>query len=69
MNAPCPLSEKDLQLVRNLAEGKTRKDLSADMRVSAVMICRWVGDMCRKAGIKRRDTLLVATAIRNGWIE
>lgn len=69
MTANCPLNEKDLQLIRKLSSGMTRQELAKEMRVSSVMVCKWVADIAWKAKIRRKDTAIVATAIRNGWIE
>ena len=69
MTELCPMTEKEIAVIKKLAIGLTRQEIAEAMRVSNVSVCHLVTDICRKAGIKRRDTLLVATAIRNGWIE
>jgi DNA-binding CsgD family transcriptional regulator len=65
---PCPLSERQLECVRWMAEGKTASEIAEIIGVAKATAQKHIfraREMCGSA----KDTSLVATAIRSGWID
>jgi putative nucleotidyltransferase with HDIG domain len=64
---PCPLSARELDAVRGLAEGKVYKEIAKEMTLSASTVRTHLHNVYRKVGASdRAQAVLVARD--NGWI-
>ena len=61
------LSEKHLRCVTLLAADKSVKQIAYDMGVTYFAVVSYIREAKRKLGV-RKETGLVAIAIREGWI-
>ncbi len=64
----CPLTDRQIKIVSRVAAGDHRKIIASDLGVSLASICHWMQDARILARV-HTDEHLVATAIRNGWIQ
>ncbi len=64
---PCPLSARELDAVRGLAEGKVYKEIAKEMTLSASTVRTHLHNVYRKVGASdRAQAVLIARD--NGWI-
>lgn len=64
---PCPLSERELEVIRGLADGKVYKQIAHDLGVSASTVRTHVHNAYAKLGVVDRvQAVLMAT--KQGWI-
>jgi putative nucleotidyltransferase with HDIG domain len=64
---PCPLSRRETEALRGLAEGKVYKEIAAEMGLSASTVRTHLHNVYRKIGAAdRAQAVLVAT--ERGWI-
>jgi putative nucleotidyltransferase with HDIG domain len=65
--APCPLSARELDVLRRLAEGKVYKQIAADLDLSASTVRSHLHNVYGKLGaLDRAQAVLMAT--EQGWI-
>jgi DNA-binding NarL/FixJ family response regulator len=66
-SAPCPLSARELEVLRRLAEGKVYKQIAQDMHLSASTVRSHLHNVYGKLGaMDRAQAVLMAT--EHGWI-
>jgi putative nucleotidyltransferase with HDIG domain len=66
-SGPCPLSARELDVLRRLAEGKVYKQIAADLDLSASTVRSHLHNVYGKLGaLDRAQAVLMATD--NGWI-
>lgn len=65
---PCPLSERQLEVLLWLAEGKTAAEIAIIMGITCNTSTNHIANAKRAVGVNK-DTALVATAFRRGWIQ
>lgn len=63
----CPFSQRQVEMVQWLANGKTALEISRILGLSIWTVQKYLDRAKQAAGV-RKDTALVATALRNGWI-
>ncbi|MGI8728289.1 MAG: HDOD domain-containing protein [Solirubrobacterales bacterium] len=64
---PCPLSKRELDALRGLAEGRVYKEIAADMSLSASTVRTHLHNVYRKIGAAdRAQAVLVAR--ERGWV-
>lgn len=64
---PCPLSRREVDALRGLAEGKVYKEIAAEMGLSASTVRTHLHNVYRKIGAAdRAQAVLVAR--ERGWI-
>lgn len=64
---PCPLTRRQLEVLRWVAEGKSAIEIGIIMGLSRWTTTRHIEDAKRAAGVSK-ETALVATSLRQGWI-
>ncbi|PDT15887.1 hypothetical protein CO670_15440 [Rhizobium sp. J15] len=64
----CPLDTTDKEIIKMLAEGRSRKDIAFQRHVSESAICQRIQSASKMLRIPRKDAALVAVAFRNGWL-
>lgn len=65
---PCPLSDRELSVLRQLGAGKSYKEIAADMGRSVSTVRTHLFHIYGKSGVNDRAHA-VLLAVRNGWIE
>ncbi len=66
-SGPCPLSARELDVLRHLAEGKVYKQIAADLDLSASTVRSHLHNVYGKLGaLDRAQAVLMATD--QGWI-
>ena len=64
---PCPLTDKELQALRGLAEGKVYKEIATDLGIATSTVRSHLHKTYKKVGASdRAQAVLMAT--ENGWI-
>ena len=64
---PCPLSGRELEILRRLAEGKVYKQIAADLGLSTSTVRTHLHNTYAKLGaVDRAQAVLVAT--QRGWL-
>jgi putative nucleotidyltransferase with HDIG domain len=65
--APCPLSDRELDALRGLSEGKVYKQIAAELELSVSTIRTHLHNVYRKIGaVDRAQAVLIAT--EKGWV-
>ena len=64
---PCPLSDRECEVVRQLADGGTRAQAANDLFIETNTVKSHLSRMLQRVGALN-TTHLVATALRRGWI-
>lgn len=64
----CPLTNRQVEIVRELSEGNRRKMIAYNFGVSLPSIHNWLKH-ARELSRTETDEQLVAKAIREGWIQ
>jgi DNA-binding CsgD family transcriptional regulator len=67
-HAACPFTDKELELLRRLADGETRSRIAREMLVKERSLYTSVSRMLARVGASNA-THLVAGALRAGWIK
>jgi DNA-binding NarL/FixJ family response regulator len=68
MTPDCPLTPRQIGIIANLADGQVRKQIATQLGVSESAVCIQIREAADRAKVSRKDAVLVATAIRKGWI-
>ncbi|WP_280141723.1 helix-turn-helix transcriptional regulator [Rhizobium sp. NFR07] len=63
----CPFSQRQVEMIQWLANGKTASEIGEILGLSLWTVQKYLDRAKQAAGV-RKDTALVATALRNGWI-
>jgi DNA-binding NarL/FixJ family response regulator len=67
VTGPCPLSARELDVLRRLAEGKVYKQIAAELELSASTVRSHLHNVYGKLGaLDRAQAVLMAT--EQGWI-
>lgn len=64
----CPLTLRQIQIVKLMADGKSASEMAAIIGLSRYTINFYIADALRSAGTPKA-TGLVAMSLRKGWIE
>ena len=64
----CPLSAREIEIVRHLAQGQTAKDIARKIGLTHFSINERIKTMRRVVGANNTPHL-TAMALRKGWIE
>lgn len=67
--AECPLTEKELEILRDISNGKRPKEISRDRGDSSQSTVLGLLRTARLRGRVQTTEGLIAKAIRKGWIE
>jgi DNA-binding NarL/FixJ family response regulator len=67
-NLMTPLSEREIEILKYVAEGNSNKRIAATLKISEQTIKNHVTSILRKLNANDR-THAVVLAIRNGWID
>jgi DNA-binding NarL/FixJ family response regulator len=65
---PCPFSERQLEVIRRMADGEPRRRIARDFNIKYVSLNTAVLRMSKRVGAAD-GTALVALALRAGWIK
>lgn len=65
---PCPLTPRQIEVLTWMAEGKTAIEIGIIMGLSHFTTTAHMQGAKEAAGVSK-DTALVATALRQGWIQ
>ncbi|MDX3926755.1 MAG: LuxR C-terminal-related transcriptional regulator [Shinella sp.] len=68
MSGLTSLKDKHMTCIAMLADGKSAKQIAHSMGASTNAVYWMIRDAKKAIGVKK-ETALVATAIREGWIE
>lgn len=63
-----PMTPRQTEIVVLLADGKIRKFVAQKFGVSEAFICQQIREACDRAKVVRKDSAIVAKAIRSGWV-
>ncbi len=66
--APCPLSEREIEILALVAAGKSDQEIADEMHLSRKTVESHLQNIYRKLGVGNR-TAAVAIAVGEGWIE
>ncbi|ASJ58976.1 response regulator transcription factor [Sinorhizobium meliloti] len=69
MQRECPLSRRELSIVHLMSLGMTAKEIARETATSPNTVSSHIVTAKLKAGGKMTATGLVATALREGWIQ
>lgn len=64
----CPLSKRELDVVREVAAGKSAKEAARDLSISHNVVTNYLQIAKLKCGTGKNVTGLVAKAVREGWV-
>ena len=67
MKVDNPLTDREKEVLRMAAEGKTSKEISAELYLSAGTVRNYMSEIINKLGVKNRIEA-AATAREKGWI-
>ena len=64
---PCPLSEREMDVLRQLTDGKVYKQIAHELQLSTSTVRTHLHNVYRKLGVVDRAQA-VLTATEKGWI-